>query len=56
MNNDKVGFFDWIVGYDDVEEYILESLSYAANSKSISSGALKILVVGCGTSTLSARC
>lgn len=47
----KVGNFEWILNYGDIEKYINESMEML--SESSESCSFKSLVVGCGTSKLS---
>lgn len=49
----KIGNFDWIVGYEQLKPYISCAVE---RMKEINHGELiRILMVGCGTSTLSEK-
>ena len=51
--NEKIGNFEWILNFQDIEINIVESVN---NLLSINdSEELKALVIGCGTSKLSER-
>lgn len=47
----KVGNFDWIVEYEDMEPFFQPSYTHITEPKS----SQKVVVIGCGTSLVSER-
>lgn len=53
--NGKIGNFEWILNFEDIELLIVESVDKLLSSNDSNCNGLKTLVIGCGTSKLSER-
>jgi len=51
--NEKIGNFEWILNFQDIELNVAESVNNLLLTNN--SNELKALVIGCGTSKLSER-